>query len=138
MLPNSNPVTCASRAAVRAEARRIAMNVCSKVLCLFLLAPAIAAAEAGTVDWQKKVVKCSGSGAPNLKDSSGNVAVARIGAERAAKLDALRNCMEALKGVNIKTGETVGGAVAGDGGLRAKVEGVVKGFKIVGAPRYFN
>jgi hypothetical protein len=46
--------------------------------------------------------------------------------------------MEALKGVNVKTGETVGAALAGDSGLKAKVEGIVRGFKVIGSPRYFS
>lgn len=106
--------------------------------CLALALPLAAGAEAGTVDWQRKVVKCTGTGAPNLRAAAGNVAVARIGAERAAKLDALRNCMEALKGVTVKSGETVGGALSGTPGLQASVEGVVKGFRVVGSPRYFS
>jgi hypothetical protein len=107
-------------------------------LCVALAVPAAALAESGSIDWQRKVVKCTGTGAPNLRDSAENVAVARIGAERAAKLDALRNCMEALKGVAIKSGETVGGALSGDSGLNSKVEGVVRGFKVIGAPRYYS
>ena len=106
--------------------------------CLALALPLTAAAEAGTVDWQRKVVKCTGTGAPNLQAAGGNVAVARIGAERSAKLDALRNCMEALKGVTVRSGETVGGALSGTPGLKASVEGVVKGFRVVGSPRYFS
>jgi hypothetical protein len=103
------------------------------------LAPAAAPlAEPGTVDWQKKVVRCTGTGAPNLQASQGNVAAARIGAERAARLDALRNCLEGMKGVKITSAETVGGAIAGDAALRSRVEGVVKGFQVVGKPRYFS
>lgn len=103
------------------------------------LAPvSLALAEPGSVDWQRKVVRCSGSGAPNLRDAQGNVAVARIGAERAAKLDAIRNCLEAVKGVRISGAATVGGAMAGDPALRSRVEGVVKGFKVVDKPRYFS
>jgi hypothetical protein len=92
----------------------------------------------GGVDWQRKVVKCTGSGAANLRDAGGNPAVARIGAEKAAKLDALRNCMEALKGVQLESGKTVGGALASDQTLTGQVQGLVRGFKVVGAPRYFS
>ncbi len=106
--------------------------------CLALVLPLAAAAETGTVDWQRKVVKCTGTGAPNLQAAGGNVAVARLGAERAAKLDALRNCMETLKGVDVKSGETVGKAFSGAPGLQASVEGVVRGFRVVGTPRYFS
>lgn len=99
--------------------------------------PAQTRAESG-VDWQRKVVKCTGSGAANLRDASGNPAVARIGAEKAAKLDALRNCLEAVKGVQLDSGHTVGNALASDQALSGRVQGLVKGFKVVGAPRYFS
>jgi hypothetical protein len=99
--------------------------------------PAGARAES-SVDWQRKVVKCTGSGAANLRDAGGNPAVARIGAEKAAKLDALRNCMEALKGVQLESGKTVGGALASDQALTGQVQGLVKGFKVAGTPRYFS
>ncbi len=112
-------------------------------LCLSLAVavgaiPAGAFAESGAVDWQKKVVKCTGSGAANLRDAGGNAAVARIGAEKTAKLDALRNCMEALKGVQLQSGQTVGGALKSDAALTGKVEGLVRGFRVVGKPRYFS
>jgi len=106
---------------------------------LLLLAPLLQArAEPAAVDWQRKVVRCTGTGAPNLKDAQNNVAVARIGAERAARLDALRNCLEAVRGVRVSGEQTVGGALAADPGLRSQVEGVVKGFQVVGKPRYFS
>jgi hypothetical protein len=96
-----------------------------------------ARAETG-VDWQRKVVWCTGSGAANLRDAGGNPAVARIGAEKAAKLDALRSCMETLKGVQLDSGRTVGGALASDQTLTGQVQGLVKGFKVIGSPRYFS
>jgi hypothetical protein len=103
----------------------------------FAALPAQVRAESG-VDWQRKVVKCSGSGAANLRDAGGNPAVARIGAEKAAKLDALRNCLEAVKGVQLDSGHTIGNALASDQALSGRVQGIVKGFKVVGAPRYFS
>jgi hypothetical protein len=90
------------------------------------------------VDWQRKVVKCTGSGAANLRVAGGNPAVARIGAEKVAKLDALRSCMEALKGVQLQSGQTVGGALRSDAALSGRVEGLVRGFRVVGSPRYFS
>jgi hypothetical protein len=99
--------------------------------------PVLAHAEAGEVDWQKKVVKCTGAGAANLRDAQGNPAVARIGAEKAAKLDAVRNCMETIKGVTIQQGQTVGGAIGSDKALAGKVQGIVKGYKVVDK-RYFE
>lgn len=103
----------------------------------FAALPHPARAESG-VDWQRKVVKCTGSGAANLRDAGGNPAVARIGAEKAAKLDALRNCLEAVKGVQLDSGHTVGNALASDQALSGRVQGIVRGFRVVGAPRYFS
>jgi len=108
-------------------------------LALALAAAATSAgAASGAVDWQRRVVTCTGSGAANLRDSAGNPAVARIGAEKAARLDALRSCMETVKGVQITSGQTAGGAMKSDAALEGKVQGVVKGFQVVGKPRYFS
>lgn len=107
-------------------------------LAAVLALPSAALAEPGAVDWQQKVVKCTGNGAGNLRDADGNVAVARIGAERAAKLDALRNCMETIKGIQLESGKSVGSALSSDQALTGKVEGVVRGFRVVGKPRYFS
>lgn len=106
-------------------------------IALAVVIPVAAGAETGAVDWQKKVVKCTGAGAANLRDAQGNPAVARIGAEKAAKLDAVRSCMETIKGVTIEKGETVGGALAGDKVLTGRVQGLVKGYKVVDK-RYFE
>jgi hypothetical protein len=113
------------------------MRTLALAVAVACAAPVITRAEGG-VDWQRKVVKCTGSAAANLRDAAGNPAVARIGAEKAAKLDALRNCMEALKGVQLQSGQTVGGALQSDAALSGRVEGLVRGFRIVGAPRYFS
>ncbi len=107
-------------------------------LAVVLAAPVAARPAPGSVDWQRKVVQCTGSGAANLRDAGGNPAVARIGAERAAKLDALRSCMETLRGVQLESGRTVGGALQSDAALSGKVEGLVRGFRVVGKPRYFS
>jgi hypothetical protein len=107
------------------------------VLVLAATTPAIALAEPGAVDWQKRVARCTGSGAANLKDAAGNPAVARIGAEKAARLDALRNCLEVMKGVTVSGTQTVGSAAGADNAVKGSVEGAVKGFRTV-ATRYFS
>lgn len=114
---------------------RIALGFVAAALCA---APALAGAGPGVVDWERRVVKCTGSGAANLREADGNVAVARIGAEKVAKLDALRNCLETLKGVQLQSGQTVGGALQGDAALSGKVEGFVRGFRQAGRARYFS
>jgi hypothetical protein len=107
------------------------------VLALAVAIPIATLAEPGGVDWQKRVVRCTGSGAANLKDAAGNPAVARIGAERAARLDALRNCLEVTKGVAVNGSQTVGGAVGADNAVRGSVEGAIRGFRTV-STRYFS
>jgi hypothetical protein len=109
---------------------------------LFILAvaaaiPATVPAAPGSIDWQKRVATCSGSGAPNVKDAGGNVAVARIGAEKAARLDALRNCLEVIKGVTVSGNQTVSTAIGADNSVKGSVEGAVRGFRTV-ATRYFS
>jgi hypothetical protein len=107
------------------------------VLAVAAAIPVTALAEPGAVDWQKRAARCTGSGAANLKDAAGNPAVARIGAEKAARLDALRNCLEVMKGVTVTGSQTVGTAIGADNAVRGAVEGAVKGFRTV-ATRYFS
>ena len=78
------------------------------------------------VNWTSKVVWAVGSGAANLKD--GNVAVARLNAERAAKLDALRNLLETIKGIQID-GRKNAGDLMSNGKIQSKVQGIAHGFK---------
>ena len=88
----------------------------------------------GAVDWQGQVIKATGSGAPDMRSLS--PAQARLGAEKAAQLDAFRNLIAQAKGIQISSGKTVGEAMAKDE-VKGRVEGVVKGFKVV-KKRYFS
>ena len=88
----------------------------------------------GSINWGKGVVVVTGSGAPSLKAS--NAAVARLGAEQAAKMSALRNALEAIKGVRVKGEQVLGDMMAGDGAVSAKVQGVVRGFKVLDTKYY--
>jgi hypothetical protein len=88
----------------------------------------------GTVDWQGQVIKATGSGAPDMRSLS--PAQARLGAEKAAQLDAFRNLIAQAKGIHISSDKTVGEAMAKDE-VKGRVEGVVKGFKVV-KKRYYS
>ena len=88
----------------------------------------------GEVNWSTNTITATGSGAANFKDA--NVAVARLNAERAAKLDALRNILETIKGVQID-GKKSGADVLSNGQIQAKVMGLAKNFKVVDT-RYYS
>jgi len=104
------------------------------VLAFATASPALAASSA-TVDWQRRVIIAHGQGAPDLTASS--AAAARIGAERAAQVDAFRNILETLKGVEIKGGQTAGQLMAQDSALKASVEGLIRNFKVTDR-KYFS
>lgn len=95
--------------------------------------PASADARTG-VDWQDQLLKATGSGAPDMRATS--PAQARLGAEKAAQLDAFRNLLGQVKGVHVSAGKTVGDQMGRDE-VRARVEGVIKGYRVV-KKRYFS
>lgn len=86
------------------------------------------------VDWQEQVLKATGSGAPDMRATS--PAQARLGAEKAAQLDAFRNLLGQVKGVHVSAGKTVGEQMGQDD-IQARVEGVIKGYRVV-KKRYFS
>lgn len=86
------------------------------------------------VNWQGQVVRATGAGAPDLKAQ--NAAQARLGAERAALLDAFRNLLAQVKGVSVDGTKKMGDLMEKDE-VRARVEGVVKGYKVTNK-RYFS
>src|SRR5207253_10693760 len=81
----------------------------------------------GEIDWNRRVLIGHGQGAPDRNAPS--VAVARLGAERAAKLDAYRNALESLKGMEVQAGGTVGAMLQNDATLMSRVDGTLKGVK---------
>lgn len=88
----------------------------------------------GKINWSEKTITVTGTGAPDLK--APNAAVARIGAERSAKLDAFRNILEAVKGVKVSGTNTAGSVMAASPQVRSKVEGVIRNFKVLDTKYY--
>ncbi len=86
------------------------------------------------VNWAGQVVRATGAGAPDLKAT--NPAAARLGAERAALADALRNLLAQVKGVQVDGTKKVGDLMQKDE-IKTRVEGLVRGYKIVNK-RYFS
>ena len=83
---------------------------------------------AGTVNWQDQVLLATGIGAPNPKVP---FAAQRAGAIRVAKLDALRQLLETVKGMTLTSETTVRNAMIENDVIETRVSGVVKNFKSV-------
>lgn len=95
--------------------------------------PVVEKLQHGEVNWTKKTVIATGSGAPDLKLP--NVAAVRLNAERAAQVNAYRNVLETLKGVKVSATVT-GDQRLGDAEVRTQVQGIVQGCKTVDT-RYY-
>jgi len=82
---------------------------------------------AGNVNWTQQTITCTGYGGanPNLP-----LAAQRAGAIRAAKVDALRNLLETINGVNISSETTVENHLMVNDVIHTRVEGILRGFQI--------
>jgi hypothetical protein len=89
----------------------------------------------GNVDWTQQVVRCVGIGAPNPDLPA---AAQRAAALRAAKVDAFRNLLETVKGINLTSETIVENAMVVSDLINTKVEGSLRGYRIVGTPRYMS
>ena len=87
------------------------------------------------INWTSKEMTFTGDGAPDL--NAPNAASARLGAERAAYADALRKALEALKGIKVTAGVTVGDKMSSVPAIKTEIEGYLRGFKAVDK-RYFS
>lgn len=99
------------------------------VLCLSVGFAALAARadRLAEIDWQRRVLKATGQGAPDLNAPS--IAVARLSAERAALAAAQRNALEILSGAALENGSTVGTLLQNDNGLRGRVQGKLRALR---------
>lgn len=86
------------------------------------------------MNWEGQVIRATGAGAPDMKASS--PAQARLGAERAALLDAFRNLLSQVKGVQVDGTRKMDDVMQANE-VRARVEGVIKGYKVTNK-RYFS
>jgi len=87
-------------------------------------------------DWQNQMLKATGQGAPDTRKQQ-SPAAARIQAERAAEMDALRNILGKVKGLNLEGSQTVGDKLASNADLEGRVQGVIKNWTITDK-RYFS
>ena len=91
------------------------------------------AKQAPGVNWGGQLVRATGAGAPDLKET--NPAKARLGAERAALVDAMRNLLAQVQGIQIDATKKMSDAMADDK-VKARVEGLLRGYRVAGK-RYY-
>lgn len=89
----------------------------------------------GSINWSKGIVTATGSGVP--PSDAGNMAQARLLAERAAVSDARRNLLEIVGEVRVDAVSTVGTLMAKKDVVMTRVSGIVKG-SIVTQRRYLD
>ena len=87
------------------------------------------------VNWEGQVIKATGAGAPDMKAQ--NAAQARLGAEKTAQLDAFRNLLAQVKGIQVSAGKTVGEVMSEKDEVKGHVEGLIRGYRVT-AKRYFS
>ncbi len=91
---------------------------------------------AACIDWDRQMVIAEGAGAPSSKATS--QAQKNATAERAARLDAARNALEMLQGINLTSSTTMRDAMLSDDTVRTRVQGKLYGLRTVGTPRFFS
>ena len=90
--------------------------------------------ENGIINWTEGYIRARGYAVPSEKEK--NKAKARLGAERAATVIAQRNLLEIAKGVYINSETVVEDMMLSSDVVVSRVEGVVKGAKMVGQPHW--
>ena len=92
--------------------------------------------ESACIDWDRGVVIAEGLGAP--AKFAENAALRNASAQRAARLDAARNLLEMIKGVNLSSETTIQDAMVANDTIRTTMQGHLHGLRPVGQPRYFS
>jgi hypothetical protein len=90
---------------------------------------AIETTSSGIINWTAGEIFATGIGVPPAQP--GNVAQARAMAERAAFVVALRNLLEAVKGVRVDSESVVENYIVKSDVIRTRVDGLVRGARIV-------
>ncbi|UCH62463.1 MAG: LPP20 family lipoprotein [Fidelibacterota bacterium] len=90
----------------------------------------------GLVDYSNREIKATGIGA--VPPNAPNVGAARANAIRAARVDALRNLVEAVKAVRVTSETTVNNNMVENDIVRTKVEAMVRGAQQVGDVKYLS
>lgn len=90
----------------------------------------------GEIDFERRVARATGIGAPN--PNAPNMAVKRAGALNAAKMVALRDLIGTIKGMNINSENTVENYMTTSDVIVGQVQGIARAYKVVGKEKYFD
>lgn len=88
------------------------------------------------IDWDKGIAIASGMGAPATWART--AAQKNISATRAARLDAARNLLELIKGVNLTTSTSIQNAMVSNDSISSNIQGRLNGIRPVDKPKYFS
>ena len=126
------------RCAKRTLTISVLLITVSVVLAQWPAAPGAVAEqnEFGQVDYSQRTVTATGIGA--VPTNAPNVGAARANAIRAAKLDALRNLVEAVKSIRISSETTISNNMVTSDIVRTEVEAMVRGARQVGETKYLS
>jgi len=103
---------------------RLNMHPLARIIPPSELVPPPPAPPSGTIPGQSLTLH-------SFSDGARSVAQARLMAEEAAKKDGLRQILEQLKGVVITGSTTVENFMTTDDRIRARVEGIIRGARVV-------
>jgi hypothetical protein len=88
------------------------------------------------IDWNRQVAMAVGTGVPaSFATTAGQKNVTAL---RAARLDAARNLLELMRGVNITSDSSLQQAMVSSDQVRTSVEGALNSIREVGNPKYFS
>lgn len=108
------------------------MKKTNLLLIVFLLSVSVMAQiqdlGKGSIDWGSGVVIAKGIGAPN---PSMPAAIARPSAIRVAKMIALRNAMEIIKGIPLNSETTIENGMLANDKIHTSIQGFIKKFEYV-------
>lgn len=124
------------------------MRLLLPVLAAFLLLPSALVAQQGVdarcttgsdvacIDWERGIAIAVGSGAP--ASSSRNAAQKNATAQRAARLDAARNVLEMIRGINLSSSSSLKDAMVENDTVESSISGRLHSLRQVGPPKYFS